>query len=45
LVRERESRTVGDDIGFRLAMLPEPGTGLLVIAGLLTLAGWSRAFA
>ena len=31
-------------IGFRLAMIvPEPGTGLLVIAGLLGLAGWRRA--
>lgn len=28
------------DRGFRLAMIPEPGTGLLVIAGLLGLAGW-----
>jgi formylglycine-generating enzyme required for sulfatase activity len=26
-------------LGFRLAMVPEPGTGLLVIAGLLGLAG------
>jgi hypothetical protein len=31
-----------DWIGFRLAMIPEPGTGLLVIAGLLGLAGWRR---
>jgi len=23
------------DVGFRLAMIPEPGTGLLVIIGLL----------
>jgi formylglycine-generating enzyme required for sulfatase activity len=30
-------------IGFRLAMIPEPGTGVLVIAGLLGLAGWRRA--
>ena len=29
-------------IGFRLAMVPEPSTGLLVIAGLLGLAGWRR---
>jgi sulfatase modifying factor 1 len=29
--------------GFRLIMIPEPGTGLLVIAGLLGLAGWRRA--
>ena len=29
--------------GFRLAMIPEPGTGLLVIGGLLCLAGWRRA--
>jgi formylglycine-generating enzyme required for sulfatase activity len=28
--------------GFRLAMIPEPGTGLLVIAGLLGLARWGR---
>ena len=27
-----------DDYGFRLAMVPEPGTGLLVIAGLIGLA-------
>jgi hypothetical protein len=26
-------------------MIPEPGTGLLVIAGLLGLAGWRRASA
>jgi sulfatase modifying factor 1 len=32
-------------IGFRLAMIPEPGTGLLVIAGLLGLAGWRRVSA
>ncbi len=31
------------NIGFRLAMIPEPSTGLLVIAGLLGLAGWRRA--
>ena len=31
-------------IGFRVAMVvPEPGTGLLVIAGLLGVAGWRRA--
>jgi formylglycine-generating enzyme required for sulfatase activity len=29
-------------LGFRLAMIPEPNTGLLVIAGLLGLAGWRR---
>jgi formylglycine-generating enzyme required for sulfatase activity len=29
-------------VGFRLAMVPEPGTGLLVIAGLLGLTGWRR---
>jgi formylglycine-generating enzyme required for sulfatase activity len=29
--------------GFRLVMIPEPGTGLLVIAGLLGFAGWRRA--
>jgi formylglycine-generating enzyme required for sulfatase activity len=28
--------------GFRLVMIPEPSTGLLVIAGLLGLAGWRR---
>jgi formylglycine-generating enzyme required for sulfatase activity len=28
--------------GFRLVMIPEPGTGLLVIAGMLGLAGWRR---
>jgi formylglycine-generating enzyme required for sulfatase activity len=33
----------GSGLGFRLAMIPEPGTGLLVIAGLLGLAGWRRA--
>jgi sulfatase modifying factor 1 len=27
-------------IGFRVAMVPEPGTGVLVNAGLLGLAGW-----
>jgi hypothetical protein len=31
------------DVGFRFAMIPEPGTGLLVIAGLLGVAGWRRA--
>jgi formylglycine-generating enzyme len=30
-------------LGFRLAMVPEPGTGLLLVAGLLGLAGWRRA--
>jgi formylglycine-generating enzyme required for sulfatase activity len=29
---------IGDFLGFRVAMIPEPGTGLLVIAGLLGLA-------
>jgi formylglycine-generating enzyme required for sulfatase activity len=29
-------------LGFRLAMIPEPSTGLLVIAGLLGLGGWRR---
>jgi formylglycine-generating enzyme required for sulfatase activity len=29
-------------LGFRLAMIPEPSTGLLVIAGLLGFAGWRR---
>jgi formylglycine-generating enzyme required for sulfatase activity len=32
-----------DRNGFRLVLLPEPSTGLLVIAGLLGLAGWRRA--
>jgi formylglycine-generating enzyme len=32
-------------IGFRLVLIPEPSTGLLVIAGLLGLAGWRRASA
>ena len=36
-------RSRANSIGFRLAMIPEPGTGLLVIAGLLGLAGWRRA--
>jgi formylglycine-generating enzyme required for sulfatase activity len=30
-------------LGFRVAMVPEPGTGLLTIAGLLSLGGWRRA--
>ena len=34
-----------DFIGFRLAMIPEPSTGLLVIAGLIGLAGWRRVIA
>jgi sulfatase modifying factor 1 len=34
-----------DDFGFRLASVPEPTTGLLVIAGLLGLAGWRRVSA
>ncbi len=29
-------------IGFRLAMIPEPGTSVLVAAGLLGFAGWRR---
>jgi formylglycine-generating enzyme required for sulfatase activity len=33
----------GAEIGFRLALIPEPGTGLLVITGLFGLAGWRRA--
>jgi formylglycine-generating enzyme len=32
-----------NDGGIRLASLPEPSTGLLVIAGLLGIAGWRRA--
>jgi formylglycine-generating enzyme required for sulfatase activity len=35
----------GVNVGFRLVLIPEPGTGLLVIAGLLGLAGWRRASA
>ena len=31
-----------DYVGFRLAMIPEPSTGLLVVAGLLGLGGWRR---
>jgi hypothetical protein len=30
---------------FRLVMIPEPSTALLVIAGLLGLAGWCRSTA
>jgi sulfatase modifying factor 1 len=30
------------DLGLRLVMIPEPSTGLLVVAGLLGLAGWRR---
>ena len=30
------------DVGFRLVMIPEPSTGLLVTAGLLGLAGWRK---
>jgi sulfatase modifying factor 1 len=30
------------DVGFRVALVPEPGTGLLVMAGVLGLAGWRR---
>jgi hypothetical protein len=32
-----------DRLGFRLAMVPEPSTGLLVFAGLVGIAGWRRA--
>jgi hypothetical protein len=28
--------------GFRLAMIPEPGTGLLVVLGLVGFGGWRR---
>ncbi len=31
-----------DFVGFRVAMVPEPGTALLVMTGMLTLAGWRR---
>ncbi len=31
-----------DNHGFRVAMIPEPGTGLLVMAGVLGLAAWRR---
>lgn len=30
------------DVGFRVASIPEPGTGLLVMTGMLGLAGWRR---
>jgi formylglycine-generating enzyme required for sulfatase activity len=30
------------DVGFRVAMIPEPGTGLLMIGGLFGLVGWRR---
>ena len=30
-------------LGFRLVMIPEPGSGLLVLTGVLGLAGWRRA--
>jgi formylglycine-generating enzyme len=33
------------NVGFRVAMVPEPNTGLLVLAGLLGLAGWRRVHA
>ena len=28
--------------GFRLVMIPEPGSGVLMIAGMLGLTGWRR---
>jgi formylglycine-generating enzyme required for sulfatase activity len=31
-----------DFVGFRVAMVPEPGTGLLMMMGLLGLASWGR---
>ena len=34
--------SAGSDIGFRVAMIPEPGTGLLVMTGLLGLAARRR---
>ena len=34
--------TGGINVGFRLAMIPEPGTGLLVVAGLTGIAGWRK---
>jgi sulfatase modifying factor 1 len=34
--------STSSSVGFRLVMVPEPGTGLLVIAGLLGLAGRRR---
>ena len=37
--------SAGPQTGLRIAMIPEPGTGLLVIAGLLGLAGWRRVSA
>jgi len=32
----------GMDIGFRVAMIPEPSTGLLVMTGMVGLAAWRR---
>ena len=32
----------GGALGFRVAAVPEPGTGMLLAAGLLGLAGWRR---
>ncbi|HEX5065811.1 MAG TPA: PEP-CTERM sorting domain-containing protein, partial [Myxococcota bacterium] len=40
--RGSDEPTEGPFLGFRLAMIPEPSTGLLVIAGLLGL-GRTRA--
>ncbi len=31
-----------EDVGFRVASIPEPGTGLLMMTGMLGLAGWRR---
>jgi len=32
----------GLDVGFRVASIPEPGTGLLLSLGMLGVAGWRR---
>jgi hypothetical protein len=34
--------TASREHGFRLVMIPEPSAGLLMIAGLVGLAGWRR---
>ena len=41
---ERQFLRETQNIGFRLAttIVPEPGTGLLVIAGLIGFAGWRK---
>ena len=39
---ESGAYTLLDGTGFPLAMIPEPGTGLLLSAGLLGLASWRK---